>query len=60
MAEIDDYIKKYCVKHEISREEAEKHAIVKEIAKYYDDVKTGKISVTKMEAGCGSAGQGGE
>ena len=60
MAEIDDYIKKYCVKHEISREEAEKHAIVKEIAKNYEDVKTGKISVTKMAAGCGSAGQGGE
>lgn len=38
MAEIDDYIKKYCVKHEISREEAEKHAIVKEIAKYYKGV----------------------
>lgn len=35
MAYIDDYIKRYCVKHEIRREEAEKHAIVKEAAKYY-------------------------
>lgn len=60
MAEIDEYIKKYCVKHEISREEAEKHTIVKEIAKYYEDAKKGEISVTEIKAGCGSAGQGGE
>jgi hypothetical protein len=60
MAEIDEYIEKYCVKHEISREEAEKHAIVKEIAKYYEDAKKGEISVTEIKSGCGSAGQGGE
>lgn len=43
MAYIDDYIKRYCVKHEISREEAEKHALVKEVAKYYEYANKGKI-----------------
>ena len=60
MAEIDEYIEKYCVKHKISREEAEKHALVKETAKYYEDANKGKISVTEIKAGCGSAGKGGE
>lgn len=60
MAEIDEYIEKYCIKHEISREEAEKHAIVKETAKYYKDAKKGIITVEEIKAGCGSAGQGGE
>lgn len=55
MAEIDEYIKRYCVKHEISREEAEKHALVKEAAKYYEDANKGEISVTEIKAGCGSA-----
>lgn len=50
MAEIDEYIKRYCVKHEISREEAEKHALVKEAAKYYENDNKGKIKGVENES----------
>ena len=60
MAEIDEYIEKYCKEWEIDAETAKTHALVKEVAKYYKDAKKGVITVEEIKAGCGSAGQGGE
>lgn len=47
MDKYEEYLKRYCTKHEISREEAEQHVIVKEYAKYLKDAEKGKISVTE-------------
>lgn len=35
MKEIDEYIDKYCKKHKVTREDAEKHAIVKAVTAEY-------------------------
>lgn len=29
------YLERYCVKHELTKEEAMKHALVREVEKYY-------------------------
>lgn len=58
MDKLDEYIQRYCTKHEISREEAESHVVVKEYAKYVKDAEKGKISVTEINAGCGAASGG--
>ena len=34
---IDIYIGKYCQKHKITPEEAKKHQMVKDVAKYYEE-----------------------
>lgn len=60
MAEIDEYIKRYCKDQKIDAETAKTHALVKEVAKYYKDAKKDVITVEEIKAGCGSAGQGGE
>ena len=53
MDEFERYIERYCNEFKISREEALKHAIVKEIGKYYENAQKGKISVTEANCGCG-------
>lgn len=35
---MDAYLKKYCKKHEVSREEALTHATVREVGRYYDEI----------------------
>lgn len=37
MTDFEEYLNKYCQKHNISREEALEHFIVKEIAKVYGE-----------------------
>lgn len=34
---LDIYVEKYARKHDISDDEARKHALVKEVARYYDE-----------------------
>ena len=60
MSKIDQYIEKYCKKHEVTPEEARSHSVVKAVAEYYETVNIGKIgtidgeiSVTEINAGCG-------
>ena len=60
MDKLEEYIKRYCTKHEISREEAMTHAMVKEYAKYAEEAEKGKISVTHINAGCNGAEIGGD
>ena len=67
MSEIDQYIEKYCKKHEVTPEEARSHSVVKAVAEYYETVNIGKIgtidgeiSVTGINAGCGGAELGGD
>ena len=55
---IEEYIEKYCRKHEISREEALTHACVKNYAEYLKSVENGKITTTDIKAGCGGANNG--
>ena len=33
----EEYLEKYCRKHKCSKEEAEKHLLVKDVKKYYED-----------------------
>ena len=56
---LDEYLKGYCKKHKVDEETAKSHSIVKEVAKYYEEAKKGKITETKIVVGCGS-GKGGE
>lgn len=67
MSEIDQYIEKYCKKHEVTPEEARSHSVVKAVAEYYETVNIGKIgtidgeiSVTEVNAGCSGAELGGD
>lgn len=58
--EYDEYVRKYCTKHAISREEAEQHVIVKTykeclIQKYQgmvEDVDQPSITVTNVSCNC--------
>lgn len=36
MGNYDDYVKRYAEEHEISIEEAETHALIKEVKKFYE------------------------
>lgn len=36
MSNYDEYVKKYATKHEITEEEAEKHAMVKNVKDHYE------------------------
>lgn len=60
MSEINEYIEKYCRKHEVTPDEARSHSVVKAVAEYYETANIGKIgtidgeiSVTEINAGCG-------
>lgn len=50
------YVDKYCVKHEIDRETAFTHSVIRNAFEYYENAEKGKISVTEVKAGCGGAG----
>ena len=41
-ANFRDFVDGYCKKHKISVDEALQHAIVREVAKHYKDIKEGK------------------
>lgn len=43
MTEYEKYLEKYCIKHEISKEEAEQHKLVKEAKAYYEEKNKGKV-----------------
>lgn len=43
MIDYEDYVVKYCKKHRISKEEAEKHMIVKLMKQYYGERDKGKV-----------------
>lgn len=65
MTKLQEYIEKYCKKHEVTPEEARSHSVVKAVAEYYETVNIGKIgtidgeiSVTEINAGCGAASGG--
>ena len=60
MTKLQEYIEKYCKKHEVTPEEARSHSVVKAVAEYYETVNIGKIStidgeisVTEINTGCG-------
>lgn len=50
-----EYVERYCVKHEIDAKTALNHAMVQSVAEYYKNANKGKISVEKIDAGCGGA-----
>ena len=54
------YVDRYCTKHEIDRETAFNHSVVRNAYEYYLHVNDGKISVTEVNAGCGGAELGGD
>lgn len=54
------YVDKYCTKHEIDRETAFNHSVIRNAYEYYLHVNDGKISVTEINAGCGGAELGGD
>lgn len=43
MTKLQEYIEKYCKKHEVTPEEARSHSVVKAVAEYYETVNVGKI-----------------
>ena len=49
------YVDRYCVKHEIDRETALTHSVIRNAAEYYKGAEKGKIGVVQMDAGCGGA-----
>ena len=53
MDALEEYIKRYCVKHEVSREEALTHACVKNYMEYLKTAENDKIEETTIKAGCG-------
>ena len=52
------YVDRYCVKHEIDRETAFTHSVIRNAFDYYKHVNDGKISVSEIKAGCGAASGG--
>ena len=38
MTDYEIYLAKYCTKHNLTKEEAEKHCIVREVKKYYEEL----------------------
>lgn len=49
------YVDKYCVKHEIDRETAFTHSVIRNAFEYYENAEKGKISVAEVKAVCGGA-----
>lgn len=51
---IDDYIKKYCTKHECTEAEAKKHMMVRILSEYYkDEAERHKDDILPVNGGCG-------
>ena len=53
-----NYVDQYCVKHDIDREAAFTHSVIRNAYEYYENAEKGKISVTEVKAGCGAASGG--
>ncbi|MBP5168916.1 MAG: hypothetical protein ILP14_06915 [Oscillospiraceae bacterium] len=52
--QIDEYIKKYCKKHECTEEEAKKHMMVRILSEYYkDEAERHKNDILPVNCGCG-------
>lgn len=43
MKEINEYIEKYCKKHEVDPEEARTHSTVRNAIQYYEHINDGKV-----------------
>lgn len=56
MKRIDDYLGKYCKKHECTREEAKKHMMVRIVSQYFADDEAEKATRTFPEQDCGCNG----
>lgn len=54
MTDFEHYLEGYCKKHECTEAEAKTHAMVRNVEDYYKNAENGKISVTKIDAGCGA------
>ena len=48
-----EFLRKYAIKHEVSEEEAQNHAIVREIRKYYEDPAGYRITKKEFVGICG-------
>lgn len=59
MTDLEKYLTGYCKKHNCTEAEAKTHAMVKNVAEYYEHVNDGKIGLVKLDAGCGGAQIGG-
>lgn len=60
MTNINQYIEKYCIKHEVNPEVAKTHAMVKAAAEYYKSINGNKIYVSDTIDGCSGAVSGGD
>ena len=49
----EEFLRKYAIKHEVSEREAQKHAIVGEIRKYYEDPEGYRITKKEFVDICG-------
>ena len=49
------YVDRYARQYDLTLEQALSHAVVRNAAEYYENAEKGKISVTEVNAGCGSA-----
>ncbi len=47
------YVDRYCQKHEIDRETAFTHSVIRNAFEYYENAEKGKISSTEIKVGCG-------
>ena len=54
---IEKYLEGYCKKHKTDAETAKSHAIVKEVAQYYENVGKGKISVSESTSNAAEMGE---
>ena len=55
MEAFKEYLHKYCVKHEISEDEALTHSTVRNAYEYYLDAEKHNASRITLNAGCGAA-----
>ena len=44
MNDFEEYVARYCKKHEVTPEEAKTHALVKEVQAYYERLNEGAIN----------------
>lgn len=51
-----NYVDRYCVKHEVSTEEALTHSTVRNAYEYYLEADRKKATTITVKAGCGGAG----
>ena len=49
------YVDRYAAEFNLTTEQAFTHSVIRNAAEYYENAEKGKISVTEVNAGCGSA-----